>query len=269
MIRLAAFDLDGTLMGEDQQIHPAVRAALAAAQARGVVVTLATGRMFTATRPFARALGITAPLLCCQGGWIQAPGDPAPRYRRTLPAALAAEVLLRADAQGLHAILYADGQLFISQLRHSDSFYASLLGDHFTVGESWAEILRMHQADKVLLVAEPESIPAIGDSLRQWVDGQADVVRSHASFIEVVPSAVSKGSGLAWLSAHLGISREAVLAVGDHENDLSMIRWAGTGVAMGNAVETVLAAADWVAPSVADDGAAAALERFVMAEVPA
>ncbi len=251
-------------MDNDQRISAPVRQAIAATQAAGVLVTLATGRMFAATRPFAQALGITAPLLCYQGGWIQAPADPAPRYRRTLPTSLALNVLRHCETQHLRVILYADGQLFFSARYPPETFDTNLLGQVCKVGEPWKSVLATHQADKVLVMAEATAIPAIGEDLRGWVAGQADVVRSHALFIEVVPSGANKGAGLDWLSAHLHIPRTAVMAVGDHENDLEMVRWAGVGVAMGNAIPAVRAAADWVAPPLEADGAAAALERFVL-----
>ena len=95
-------------------------------------------------------------------------------------------------------------------------------------------------------------------------DGHLDIVRSHRLFVEGNPRGVSKGSALAWLAQRLGIPRERVLAVGDNDNDRSMIEWAGVGVAMGNSPPTLQAIADWVAPSVEGDGVAAALDRFVL-----
>ena len=83
-------------------------------------------------------------------------------------------------------------------------------------------------------------------------------------FIEVVPLGVDKGAALAWLAQHFDIPREEVLAAGDQENDLAMIKWAGVGVAMGNATPPVQKVADWIAPPVTEDGAAVLLERFVL-----
>ena len=91
------------------------------------------------------------------------------------------------------------------------------------------------------------------------------VVPSHPILVEGIPAGLSKATGLAWLAEYLGIGREAVLAVGDNDNDAAMLAWAGVGVAMGNSSPAALAAADWVAPSVAEDGAAAALEKFALA----
>ncbi len=263
MIRLAAFDLDGTLMGTDQKIRPRVLEAVARAQAQGVIVTLATGRMFTATERFARELDIAAPLLCYQGGWIQALDGPVLR-RIVLPAPAARAAIALGEAEGWHTLLYADGQLFVREFLHPVSFYDALLGSGVIVGEPWEAILAAHEVDKVLYVAQPEHIPAMADRLQARFEGLAEIVRSHARFIEVVPLGVDKGSALAWLAQHYGVAREEVLAAGDQENDITMIEWAGVGVAMGNATPTVSKVADWIAPPVTEDGAAVLIERFML-----
>jgi Cof subfamily protein (haloacid dehalogenase superfamily) len=90
------------------------------------------------------------------------------------------------------------------------------------------------------------------------------VVPSHPILVEGLPAGLSKATGLAWLASYLGVAREAVLAVGDNDNDAPMLEWAGVGVAMGNASPAARAAADWVAPNVADDGVAVALEKYVL-----
>ncbi|MGC9393815.1 MAG: Cof-type HAD-IIB family hydrolase [Anaerolineae bacterium] len=264
MIRLAVFDLDGTLMGTDQKIRPRVARAVTQAQAQGVIVTLATGRMFAATECFARELNVTAPLICYQGGWIQALDGPVLR-RIILPTTPAREAIALGAANGWHVLLYAEGQLFIEDFLYPVAFYDALLGSGVTVGEPWDAILAAHDGvDKVLYVAEPEQIPAMAEALQDRFVGVAEVVRSHEMFIEVVPLGVDKGSAVAWLAQHFNIPREDVLAAGDQENDLAMIKWAGLGVAMGNATPPVQHVADWIAPPVTEDGAAVLLERFVL-----
>ena len=263
MIRLAAFDLDGTLMGADQKIRPRVRDAVVRALDAGVVVTLATGRMFLATLPFARELNVTAPLICYQGGWIQ-PVDGPVMHRIALPTVLARAATDLADERGWHTVLYADGLPYIQTMTYPQTLYDSLLGEGVMVGEPWEAIYAARIIDKVLFVADPEHIPEMATVLQQKFAGLADVVQSHAIFIEVVPLGVDKGSALAWLAQHLGIPRDAVLAAGDQGNDLAMVKWAGTGVAMGNAIPAVQQAAAWIATPVTEDGAVAILERFVL-----
>jgi len=263
MIRLAAFDLDGTLMGADQRIPAPVKRAIARARDRGVIVTLATGRMFAATLPFARELDVTAPLICYQGGWIQAP-DGDVLYRVSLPTDLARTATDLADVEGWHTVLYADGQLYVRELIHPVAFYHGLLGSDITVGVPWQAIFAAHTVDKVLFVADPPQIPTMAPVLNARFAGLADVVQSHVRFIEVVPQGVDKGTALAWLAQHFDVPRSEVLAAGDQGNDLAMVQWAGVGVAIGNAIPAVKEAAVWIAPPVTEAGAAAILERFVL-----
>jgi hydroxymethylpyrimidine pyrophosphatase-like HAD family hydrolase len=117
---------------------------------------------------------------------------------------------------------------------------------------------------KVLYIIEPQDAPAIVALLQRLVGDQATVVQSHARFVEVNPLEANKGAALAWLADTYGLPRERVMAVGDQDNDAPMIAWAGVGVAMGNGSPAALAAADWIAPGIHEDGAAAAIERFVL-----
>lgn len=262
-VALVALDLDGTLMGGDLQISPRVRKAVAAVQQRGIITTLATGRMYAATLPFAESLGINAPLICYQGGWIQAPkGDLL--HRTVLPQALAKSAIALGHARNWHTILYADGVINIEQMRYSPIFYEQLLGPNAVINPDLDAVLEVHSADKILYVAEPEQIPFMAQILTPHFDGAAEVVQSHRMFIEVVPKSVNKGWALAWLAAHYGIPQHEVLAIGDQENDVPMLSWAGVGIAMGNAVPAAQNVADWIAPALECDGAAVALERYVL-----
>ncbi len=92
------------------------------------------------------------------------------------------------------------------------------------------------------------------------------VLRSHALFGELTAPGVSKGAALKTLAARLGIPREQVVAIGDHENDLQMIAWAGLGLAMGNAIPAVREAADAIIPTVEEAGVAWAIKRYLLSE---
>jgi Cof subfamily protein (haloacid dehalogenase superfamily) len=262
-IKLVALDLDGTLMGSDLQISTRVCQTIETVQQRGVITTLATGRMFSATLFFAQSLRINAPLICYQGGWIQAPGGEI-LYRKALPKALAQSAIMLGSAHNWHTVLYADGEIIIDAIRHPEVFYAQLLGPDAAVNPNLIEVLDAHTADKVLFVAEPEEISAMAQVLTPYFKGKAEVVQSHRLLIEIIPRNVNKGRALAWLSSHYGIPQNAVLAIGDQENDIPMLAWAGLGIAMGNAVPAVRQVAGWIAPTLENDGAAVALEQFVL-----
>jgi Cof subfamily protein (haloacid dehalogenase superfamily) len=260
-IRLIALDLDGTLFGDDQAFSPRVIRAIAQAQERGIAVTLATGRGPVATRPFAERLHISVPLICYQGGLIVEPGGSV-LHQIALDRELAAQVVNFAESRNWHVNLFQDGRLYVSEFRHPLSFYEAMLNPATQLVPDLHARLD-HDPDKVLIVAEGNGDEILAE-LRARFDGQAQIVRSHELFIEAGPLGVDKGSGLAWLAEHLGVPQSQVMAVGDQDNDAPMVAWAGLGVAMGNASAECKAAANWIAPPFSEDGAAVAIERFVL-----
>ena len=264
MIRLLALDMDGTLMGEDLVISPRVRRAIAAAQARGVVVTLATGRMLDFVLPFARDLEITAPLICYQGGLIQAADSDVPLYRATMEPALVREVLELEAQRGWHVILYADGDVFLADRRHPEAFYRYMLGERLVWVNDLSHVLEQHEPVKLIIFVETDEAERVEAELRQRFEGRMEVARSHALIVEANPPGVSKVDALERLSAHLGIPQAQVMAIGDQGNDAAMVAWAGVGVAMGDGSPATIAVADWVAPPLEEDGVAVAIEHFIL-----
>lgn len=264
MIQLVALDLDGTLMMEnDQIISPKVRRVIAAAQERGVTFTLATGRMFDFVIPVAQDLRITAPLICYQGGLIQAL-DSAPLYRATMQPALMREVLEWQTQRGVDIVLYAGDDVFLTERRHPDEFYRHMLGEQLVWVDDLSSVIERCEPIKFIIFVKPHEADRVRGELQQRFEDRLAVTRSHEIIVEGNPPGVSKGDALHRLAAHLGIPREQVMAVGDQDNDVPMIIWAGVGVAMGNASHAVKDVADWIAPSLAKDGAAVAIERFVL-----
>ena len=114
-----------------------------------------------------------------------------------------------------------------------------------------------------VVFVEPSEADGVETELWQAFRGRLEVTRSHALIIEGNPPGVSKGDALRRLAAHLHIPQAEVMAIGDQDNDASMIAWAGVGVAMDNGSPAVKAVADWIAPPLAEDGAAVAIERFI------
>jgi Cof subfamily protein (haloacid dehalogenase superfamily) len=261
---LVAFDLDGTLMDDDMIISARVRQTITAAQERGVVVTLATGRMFNFLRPIAQDLGITAPLICYQGGLIQAPDADDPIYRATLEPALVREVLEWQAQRDARFVLYAGEDVFLTERRHPDEFYHYMLGERLVWVDDLAPVLDHHAPVKFIVILEPDEADQVRAELQQRFGERLAVTRSHELIIEGNPPGVSKGEALRFLAGCLEIPQAQVLAVGDQDNDVPMLTWAGVSVAMGNGSPAAKAVADWVAPSLREDGAAVALERFVL-----
>jgi hypothetical protein len=264
VIRLLALDLDGTLMGDDLQVSPRVRAALAAARQHRVIVTLATGRMFQVAAHFARDLEIGAPLICYQGALVQAPDAPAPLYLATMERKLMGEIVELQTRRGWSVVLYSAGQAFVARRAYPSLFHDILARESLTWVDSLGGVIEQHEPVKFIAIAEPAEADGIEAELEQRFNGRLEVVRSHAIVVEGYPLGVSKGDALARLAAHLGVTQVQVMAIGDQDNDASMIAWAGVGVAMGNASPSSRAVADWIAPTVGQDGVAVAIEHFIL-----
>jgi Cof subfamily protein (haloacid dehalogenase superfamily) len=265
MIRLLALDLDGTLMDDDMVLKSErVRQAIAAAQERGVAVTLATGRMFDYTLPFAQDLGITAPLICYQGGLIRAPDADTPIYRATMEPGLIHDMLEWRARQKWQFVLYADDAVFLDERQYPMTFYQDMLGERLIWVDDLAAVPEQHEPVKFLVFVEPPEAENVLAELRRLFGERMELTRSHARIVEGNPSGVSKGDALRRLAEYLNISRAEVMAVGDQDNDIPMVSWAGLGVAMGNGSPRIKAIADWVAPPVTEDGAAVAIERFIL-----
>jgi Cof subfamily protein (haloacid dehalogenase superfamily) len=266
--RLLACDLDGTLMGDDTNIGVSVRQAITTAQDLGVLVTLATGRGFPETLPFAHLLNITVPIICFQGGLIKHPLTYDAVFRATMDRGLVLDVIQLAHTRDWHLLLYIDDGVFLEEMRRHRRFYDVLLGKNIHCVDDLTRVAAHHdsQPAKFLVVgsdgAESDNIQEV---LRAHFGHQMQVVRSHTLFVEGNPIGVDKGDALRRLSAHLNVPQTHVMAIGDQGNDVPMLAWAGFGVAMGNGSDAAKAVSDWTAPPLSAAGAAVAIERFLLA----
>ncbi len=263
MYRLLACDLDGTLMDETFTFTPRVQAAVARALARGVAVTLATGRAYPSTLPFAQQLGITLPLICTQGGLIQHPISGEVLHQALIPLALAHEIVALSRQHGWHLSLYVNDEVYLTGFQYPRSFYDQMFGLPMHLVSDLSAVLDRPPA-KFIVIAEPEQADAILPELRQRFAGRLRIVRSHRNFVEGNPLDASKGQALARLAARLGIAQAQTAAIGDNDNDADMLAWAGLGMAMGNADPQLKAVADVILPPVEKDGVAVAIEQYIL-----
>jgi Cof subfamily protein (haloacid dehalogenase superfamily) len=261
---LLALDLDGTLMGSDLVIDQSVRQSVAALQARGVHVTIATGRMFGATLPFAQQLGISEALICYQGALLRHAVSGEIYDQIVMPGAPAAEAVAALLERDIFVIAYIDEQLCIAEERAELDVYLGYHpeGAEVVVAPDLPQLVAASAPTKLLFVAAPDIVAVTLDELTPQFAGRLATTRSHQLFGEMTALGVSKGAMLERLAARLGVERSQVVAIGDQENDLSMIEWAGLGLAMGNAIPAVQAAADAVLPGVGQGGVAHAIERY-------
>jgi len=260
--KLIAADLDGTLRTEQQPFTPRVRDAVRRAQERGVRVVMATGRMYRTCVPFARDLGLNSAIICDHGATIRDVESGKILFQKTVPLDLAREVIGRAS-DDLTVLVCWEEEFYTPRLTADATNFVGSYRDHLHVMPDLAQSLR-GEPQKILFVNDEAVTDSLFVELKIRFGKVLQVVQSFPKYVELTHRQVSKGNAVAWLANRWGIARDEVIAMGDQGNDCSMIEWAGLGVAMGNAIDSVKAIADYIAPRAEEDGVAVVIEEFVL-----
>jgi Cof subfamily protein (haloacid dehalogenase superfamily) len=265
--RLVASDVDGTLLDPEHAVTPRTAGVIGRAVAEGVPFVLVTGRPPRWIPPVATQLGVVRYAVCANGAVLY----DVEADRVVSAHALSAENLGRLAAAVARALPGATlGVERVGESAFADQaaqFVAEPDYEHAWPGdgpptEERARLLA-RPAVKLLVRSVDRTSEAMVAALAPLVGDSVDLTFSHpGGLVEVAPHGVSKATGLAEVAALYGVTAEQVVAFGDMPNDLAMLRWAGHGVAMGNAHAEVLETADEVTASNADDGVALVLERW-------
>jgi len=272
---LVVLDLDGTILEKEFEggYSPRVRQAIATVQASGVPVTIATGRTLDFVRSQTPLLGITTPVVTTQGAVVGDPVSGEVLFEADMPLDVARSVAEWADRTGRVTIFYFSNRDGTTTLYQNREVWQPEVYDHWfgmprRIQPNLSELLAAsdHPPLKFISVNDASAEPDLTPILQEQFGPTMLMTRTHALLIEGTAAGVDKGSGLLQLLEHLKIAPERVLAVGDNENDIPMLRLAGMGVAMGQATDKVKSFAQWIAPSIFEDGAAVAMERFVIGQ---
>lgn len=263
-IRLIALDLDGTLVGSNLTISPRVRESIAQARARGAEITIVTGRMFAATKPFADVLGIAGPLVCYQGAAVFEASTGAVLRETPVHQDVTREVLAWAEEHRVHAQCYSGDTLYVQQINRFSKRYTDLAKVEPVVVPSLREAFADKPSIKVVLVDDPGPSEAHLAALTPLLGKRAYITRSNVDFVEVLSPDVNKGEALAFVAQRYDATLAETMAIGDAWNDVPLITAAGVGVAMGSGPPELFAKADAVVGDVAHDGVAEAIERYVL-----
>ncbi|MDL1900236.1 HAD family phosphatase [Anaerolineae bacterium CFX9] len=268
-IQAVVLDLDGTLLNSKHELSPRNEAAVKAVIAKGIHVILATGKTRNSGKGLIEKLGIRSPGIYLQGLAVyDAEGKII--YQQTLDPALTRQVLTFMDDRGFFTIAYS-GERILTRI-HSQEAIDATIRYHEPAPEvigALQNVVGELPLHKVMAIGDPRAILALRWQLGFQVGTQGRLMQAGVpTMLEVLPPGGGKGSALRWLLKELRISPERVMAVGDAENDVEMIKLAGIGVAMAQAAQNVRDAADHVVGSNDEDGVAEALERFVLAPQP-
>jgi Cof subfamily protein (haloacid dehalogenase superfamily) len=263
-IRLCYFDVDETLVDSGRSIPQKLEDALSRCHRQGIRLSLATGRKYDSARPYAQVIGANAPLILYNGARIQEPETGEILYDKKLDLEEAVAGLRLVKEHGLHVNLYLDDVIYIER---ETAVSRESAGKDGVVQEPVGDLVAFLKArpTKLLIIGPGEKLMDL------WADfdkqpHQSEVVRSEPTYLEILPAGVSKGAALKEVSRITGVPLSAIAAFGDSNNDIEMLKAAGLGVAVGNALSNLKAVADYVAAADNGLGVAEGLLRKVLVE---
>jgi len=261
MYKLLALDLDSTLIGRDLTVSARTKNAISQLMSRGVIITIATGRMFQSALPFAKELNIEAPLICYQGAMVANPATMEILWHLPVPLALAKQAIEVVREEGLHVNAYLDDKLYVDRLNEEAELYSIISKvEARPVGNLLTFLNR--DPTKLVIIGKSLEIDGITSKLINRFGSLLYVAKSYDRFCEVAHPDCGKGKALARIAADLGISQSEIVTIGDNPNDVDMLKWAGLGIAMANGTQEAKQAADWITGSIEEDGVAQAIEKF-------
>ncbi len=263
MSKLFVTDLDGTLLNSNSAISNGNKVAIHEALKRDIIFTIATGRMFPAAAFYAEELHLDIPIITYNGAIIKSTTGKV-YHEVYFPSQLVKELLQCCRRNSWYVQVYSDDKLYFPTYEVWSAQYekdCQLKGK--TVG--WDSLLeKTTKVAKLLIVNENSEIRAqIFSTMRDKFGSSAVFASSKPHFIEVMLPTVSKANAINILAQKLQIAPDDVIAIGDSDNDISMLQSAKTSIAMGNAKEHIKKICSYTTRSNDEDGVAFALKNFV------
>ncbi|MCG6200895.1 Cof-type HAD-IIB family hydrolase [Psychromonas antarctica] len=267
MYKLIALDMDGTLLDSQKALTSRVCAAIAKAKAQGVKVVLASGRPFEGMLPTLKALGLDGEedyVLTYNASLILKVACKTVVSRAILKGQDAIELHQLANELGVNILAYSMTRGLITPKKNKYTDFEATLNDiefsefDFNLLDVDEDILKVMMIDESELLSN--AIPLLPTELQE----KYSMARSTPHFYEFMNKDSNKGKGMAALTAHLGLTAEQIICVGDAANDLEMIQFAGLGVAMENATDAVKYHADYITASNDQEGVAHVFEKYIL-----
>ncbi|WP_028532251.1 Cof-type HAD-IIB family hydrolase [Paenibacillus sp. UNC217MF] len=269
--KMIVLDLDDTLLRDDRTISPRSKQALLDAQAAGVKVVLASGRPTYAMIDIAEELELDrfgSFILSFNGAKITNFSTKEELFSSTLPVETVRDIYALSQQEEMSVLTYVGDDIVTEACNEFVEKESEITGMPILEVDSFVDAVQQPVV-KVLMVGNADKLAVIEKKLQKQLEGQLSVMRSKPFFLEFTEHGVDKGTSLHELIQKLGIRQEEVIAMGDSYNDVAMIKFAGLGVAMGNAPADIQALADYVTDTNMNDGVAKVVEKYVLGELVA
>lgn len=270
--KMVVMDMDYTLLNKEKEVSIRNKEALKKAMEKGVHLVVATGRIYVSAKFYARLLNISTPIIASNGAIIKEGYTNKTIFKSVLLDEVALEMIRLCRKSGLFCHLFSDNTVFTEKIINISSRY-----------NEWNKSLEDEDKINIKVIDRLEdAVKKAGNRLFKAVvvDNNEDKIRdirngmlstglvsvsqSLKDNLEVMNKGINKGNAIRILCKLYGIDKDDVIAIGDNENDISMIEYAGMGIAMGNASESLKERADYITGDYLDDGVAQAIEKFIL-----
>lgn len=269
--KLICVDMDGTVLDDDKKISEENISAMKRASEAGVKIAICTGRLFASALAYSDMLGIKAPLIASNGGYIREKDNDNVIYECYLKNEDAKDIYTIVEKYDV-TMFFNTYNTVISNKKFEENYTYNKFNEELPE-EKRVKLLQPNSMEEFLSKNTGEILKCICVEkdidkltlLRHEIDklNRFDVVSSNKFNFEVMPKGVTKGRAVEMLANFYGISREEIICIGDNENDLSMIEYAGLGIAMGNAEDKVKLVAGYVTDTNNNSGVAKAINKFI------
>ena len=262
-IKLIALDLDGTLLTSDKKITTRTKDIIARAMARGVTVTIATGRMLRSALYFARLLASDAPVICCNGGYVGT-AEEEPVFARYFDPALTAAFLTFAYERGWYVNWYRGSDIYAPEYR-AEYFTAYRTTANFQVHEVGGNYLRYTENVPQFVLRElTNGVESYVREVREHFAGQLVPQQNMGTSVDINPPGINKAVGVRALADAMGLTLDEGMVAGDADNDFEMLEMGAFSVVPENGLPEAKERARYVTASNDANGIALAIEKFVL-----
>ncbi|MBM7624183.1 Cof-type HAD-IIB family hydrolase [Sporohalobacter salinus] len=263
--KLLAIDVDDTLLSDELVLSSRVKNKIRKAVEANVLVTIATGRMYSSALPYAKQLELGLPLITYNGALIKEAISGEVIDHQPIPVELAQEIGALADREDWHLNLYINDKLYVTKSGPTVEKYEEISGMRATLVEEEITDFLVQSPTKLLIIgSSPAQTEGILTRISDEFGDDLSITQSKSTFVEIMQQDVSKGVALKHLAKKFDIKRNEVIAIGDSLNDLEMIEYAGLGVAVANGADELKERSDYVTESNEEDGVAGVIDKFIL-----
>lgn len=274
--KLVCIDVDGTLLNTKHKITKRTKELLLKAHKLGIHIVISTGRMYTDAEYYSNLIGVKSPVIASNGAFIKEKDNDKVIFKDLLGENLSLELLKIFRKHQIKPYFCTPHKFYYGTIMFKLFYLATkIVGtrsnkldiEYVFSWNQWEQVLHKEKDNIVkseIIYRDPALIYELRSELNQLT--QLEIVDSSKYNIEITRKGVSKGKAVERLASLYGLKREEVIAIGDSENDISMLEYAGLGIAMGNASDRVKQKADYITDSNDNEGVANAINKFVLAD---